>query len=72
MTTFTVPMPAHAVARTAPTPGEQLLLTLTRAVEAAMLRRIQRRACAPVAPGSDAVEDRRTAQALGAVGILPR
>jgi len=72
MTAFTVPLPPQAAARTAPTRSEQLLLTLTRAVETAMIRRMQRRACAPVAPGADAVEDRRTAQALGAVGILPR
>jgi len=56
----------------APTRAERLLLSLTHAVETAMLRRLERRACAPIAPGTDAVEDRRTAQALGAVGILPR
>lgn len=72
MTTFTAPLPPQAAARTAPTRGEQLLLTLTRAIETAMVRRMQRRAHAPLSPGSDAVEDRRTAQALGAVGILPR
>ncbi|CAI9386234.1 hypothetical protein [Microbacterium sp. T2.11-28] len=63
---------AHLAPRALPTRAERLLLSLTHAVEAAMIRRLQRRACAPVAPGTDAVEDRRTAQALGAVGILPR
>jgi hypothetical protein len=72
MTTFSVPLPMHSGSRTVPTRTERMLLAVTHAVETAMLRRIQRRACAPVAPGSDAVEDRRTAQALGAVGILPR
>jgi hypothetical protein len=62
----------HPATRALPTRTERLLLSLTRTVEAAMLRRLQRRACAPVASGTDAVEDRRTAQALGAVGILPR
>lgn len=63
---------AHLATRVLPTRAERLLLSLTHAVEAAMIRRLQRRACASVAPGTDAVEDRRTAQALGAVGILPR
>jgi len=62
----------HLATRALPTRTERLLLSLTHAVEAAMIRRLQRRACAPVAPSTNAVEDRRTAQALGAVGILPR
>lgn len=55
-----------------PTASERFLLSASRAVESFALTRMQRRAGAPTAAADAASDERRTALALGAVGILPR
>jgi len=61
-----------AFGRICPTRGERLLLRASHALEAFTVHRMLRRACATRAPAADAVERRRTALALGSVGMLPR
>jgi len=56
----------------APTLVERLLLRTSRAVEAFAIGRMRRRAAIPVATIDSTADARRTAQALGAIGILPR
>jgi hypothetical protein len=55
----------------APTGLERLVIRVTQALESSTLCRMQRRGARPIAPVSTG-DERRTALALGGLGILPR
>lgn len=70
MTALTVPCtPSRA------TGVDLVLLRLAHHLDAFVVRRVERRsraASVPASAGTQAAEDRRTALALGGLGILPR
>ncbi len=74
MTTLSTPFaPAAAPRRPlTPTAAERLMLRASRAVEAHALARMRRRAARPATVIDTVTDERRTAQALGGIGILPR
>ncbi|RZI80332.1 MAG: hypothetical protein EOO67_19545 [Microbacterium sp.] len=71
MTTATASSSFCSVRPVTPTVSDRFLLWASRAVESFALTRMQRRAGASSAADA-ASDERRTALALGAVGILPR
>jgi hypothetical protein len=72
MTTATTTTGFYSVRSAAPTLLDRLLLRASKSVESFALARMQRRATTPAAASDAASDERRTALALGAVGILPR
>lgn len=72
MTTATATSSFASVCALPSTPSDRFLLWTSRTVAAFAVARMQRRAAAPAAAGEAAADERRTALALGAVGILPR
>ncbi len=72
MTTATAPASFCSIRPVTPTASERFLLWASRAVESFALTRMERRAGAHAAAADTAGDERRTALALGAVGILPR
>jgi len=71
MTTASI---TSSVCRLRPTPTltDRALLRVSRAVEALVLARMRRRASTSTTAAHAADDARRTAQALGAVGLFPR
>lgn len=72
MTTATLTSRVHTVRCVTPTASERALLRMSKAAESLAVRRMERRVSAPHAAADTASDDRRTALALGSIGILPR